>query len=312
MKVIEKYSTLAYKEFAAADFPVTEKTISEKIFYNKTIYTSDFIRIIDFQCDSNESFTSNLELSGYFSIGFTRTGNFHFHSYRHSADIYNSRILIEKPECEYRLTHNGEVSNATTFFIFAEEFYEALKEKYNLKRSVFFNNSNILSLLLLATPEMEYLHFSIWQKIKKKENSKLEIDSMAIELLHLVIETLTCETVCNEMPENIKKNHLTTIERAKEYILKNFTRNISLNELAKYCHVSPFHFSRIFKQFSSFSPYQYLQNFRLKNAEMLLKTTSLSITDVCYMSGFNSLDYFSSTFSKKYNLPPSKYRTSLV
>ncbi len=66
-----------------------------------------------------------------------------------------------------------------------------------------------------------------------------------------------------------------------------------------------------FKQFNIFSPYKYLQDLRLKNAEMLLKSTTLSITDVCFMSGFNSLDYFSTAFSKKYKLSPSKYRSAV-
>lgn len=280
-------------------------------FINTTIYTSDLIRIINFQCDDDHSFTSKEELSGYFCIGFTRTGNFRFHSCRNAADVYSSRILIEKPECTYRLTHTGDACNANTFFIFSEDLYEALKEKPNFRRSAFYRNENILSLLILATPELEWLHFSIWQKIHQKENSRLEIDSMVMELLNSVIDNLSYNGMDHELLKEQKKHHLSTIERAKEYILTNFTQNISLAELAEYCCVSLFHFCRIFKQLSTFSPYQYLQSLRLKNAEMLLKTTALSVTDVCYRSGFNSLDYFSTAFSKKYKLSPSKYRSSI-
>ncbi len=288
-----------------------DETKSLREFSNKTIYTSDFIRIINFQCDCNESFTSREELSSYLSIGFARTGNFRFHSYKHSADVYNSRVLIEKPECLYRLTHTGDAGNANTFFIFSEAFYETLLEKYNLKCSVFFYNKNVLSLLMLATPELEWLHYAICQKIYQKEYFKLQIDSMVMELLNIVLDNLTCNSIHGEAPKRLKKNHLSTVEKAKEYIFKNFTQNISLTELAKHCCVSLFHFNRTFKQLSSFSPYQYLQSLRLKNAEMLLKTSAISITDVCYMSGFNSLDYFSSAFSKKYKLSPSKYRACM-
>src|SRR5579862_7285715 len=130
-------------------------------FDNTTIYVSDLVRIINYECSRTEAFTSKPELSGYFSIGFIRTGNFHFKSFRHSTDLYNSRILIEKPECEYRLTHSGDNYNATTFFIFSEALYNTLKEKYSFNRQGFFNNKNILSILLLATPELELIHFSI-------------------------------------------------------------------------------------------------------------------------------------------------------
>ena len=287
-----------------------EKSLPQ--FDNKTIYTSDFIRIINYQCSSVQSFTSNTELSGFFSIGFIRTGNFHFKSFRHSTDLYNSRILVEKPECEYRLTHTGDNHNATTFFIFSEPFYKALTEKYALEKNSFLNNKNILSLLLVATPELEYLHYIIWQKIHEEEICRLEIDSLVIELAELVAQILSCNSNSTNNDININKNHLQTIERAKEYILKNFTQNISLNELAQYCYVSPFHFSRTFKQFSAFSPYRYLQHLRLKNAEMLLKTTAVAITDICYMSGFNSPDYFSAAFTKKYKMAPGKYRATVA
>ena len=282
-------------------------------FNNKTVYTSDFVRIINYECGCTKSFTSKSELSGYFSIGFIRTGNFHFKSFRQSSDLYNSRILIEKPECEYRLTHSGDNYNATTFFIFSETFYKTLQEKYRFNQQGFLNNKNILSILLLATPELELIHFSIWQKIhQQKEVCTLEIDSMVIELAELILQILSSNTNSIKVNANTSKAHLITIERAKEYILRNFTKNISLNELAQYCYVSPFHFSRTFKQFSAFSPYHYLQNLRLKNAEMLIKTSLLSITDICYMSGFNSLAYFSAAFTKKFKLSPSKYRLAIV
>jgi AraC family transcriptional regulator len=46
----------------------------------------------------------------------------------------------------------------------------------------------------------------------------------------------------------------------------------------------------------------------LQHAERLIRTTDLPVTDVCFQSGFNRLDYFSTAFAKRYNVPPSKYK----
>ena len=282
-------------------------------FKNTTVYTSGFIRIINYECGCNVPFTSKTEQSGYFCIGFIRTGNFHFKSFRQSSDLYNSRILIEKPECEYRLTHSGDNYNATTFYIFSESFYESLKEKYRYNQQGFLNNKNILSLLITTTPELDLIHFTIWKKIRQSHVCNLEIDSLVVELIELVSQILTFNTKpLAKVDGCTNKIHLATIERAKEYLFKNFSKNISLNELAQYCYVSPYHFSRTFKHLSAFSPYRYLQDLRLKNAEMLLKTTELSITDVCYHSGFNSPDYFSAAFTKKFKIPPTQLRQKVV
>jgi transcriptional regulator GlxA family with amidase domain len=77
-------------------------------------------------------------------------------------------------------------------------------------------------------------------------------------------------------------------------------------EIAGYCFVSPFHFSRLFKTFTAFSPHQFLLNTRLKNAEILLKNTSLSIADIAFASGFNSIEHFSTAFKNKFKCAPSK------
>jgi hypothetical protein len=72
--------------------------------------------------------------------------------------------------------------------------------------------------------------------------------------------------------------------------------------------VSSFHFSRIFKTFTSYSPYQYLLNTRLKNAEIMLKTTGLSITEISFTNGFNNLENFSAAFRKKFRCSPQAFR----
>ena len=81
-----------------------------------------------------------------------------------------------------------------------------------------------------------------------------------------------------------------------------------LHQLSQHCHVSTFHFSRIFKEFTDFPPHRYLQDLRLKHAETLLKAGELPVAEIGIRSGFNSLAYFSSAFSKKYKLPPTKFK----
>lgn len=107
---------------------------------------------------------------------------------------------------------------------------------------------------------------------------------------------------------NLKEHHLVAIESAKSFIKDRFRDNISLNEISNYCNTSPFHFSRIFKQFTNYSPYQYLLHIRLSHAEILLRNTSQPITDICFSSGFNSLEHFATIFRSKFKKNPTEYR----
>jgi transcriptional regulator GlxA family with amidase domain len=81
-----------------------------------------------------------------------------------------------------------------------------------------------------------------------------------------------------------------------------------LLQIATYCYVSPFHFSRLFKTFTSVSPHQYLLTLRLKNAELLLRNTAHPMADIAFTSGFNSVEHFTAAFKQKYNCPPATYR----
>ena len=118
---------------------------------------------------------------------------------------------------------------------------------------------------------------------------------------------LTVDSLLQREPisENIYSE---VISNARRYIHENFSRKISIDEIARHCCMSQYHFSRIFKVCISVAPHQYLLQLRLRHAEKLIKYTDLPITDICFMSGFSSLDYFSTAFAKKYKRSPTKFR----
>lgn len=103
------------------------------------------------------------------------------------------------------------------------------------------------------------------------------------------------------------------IEQAVGYMQKNFSNDITLSEIAKMCSVSPEHLSRTFKKETGFGFSEYLTHLRLKEAEYLLKNSSLSITDVAYQCGFLDSNYFSVVFKKNYGTSPSgiRYKNAL-
>ncbi|HEU5292135.1 MAG TPA: AraC family transcriptional regulator [Cyclobacteriaceae bacterium] len=164
------------------------------------------------------------------------------------------------------------------------------------------------STLLKTNAETELLHFQIIQLVLTKSGSKLLIDNLVMEVVDKILRHATDYNPDHRINTRLKKNHLITIEKAKDYIIRNFTSDISLSEIADYCHVSPFHFSRIFKTFTSVSPHQFLLSVRLKNSELLLKETVLPVADVAFSSGFNSIEHFTTAFRQKYHAPPAQFR----
>lgn len=76
--------------------------------------------------------------------------------------------------------------------------------------------------------------------------------------------------------------------------------------------ITPQYFSRVFKQFTGMNFPDYINNIRLEKAKELLLSNPLpSMAEVCEKTGYNSASYFTTSFTKKYGVPPSKFLLAL-
>ena len=99
-----------------------------------------------------------------------------------------------------------------------------------------------------------------------------------------------------------------TINLSISFIENNFMEEITLKDIATHVKLSTFHFSRIFKKQTNFSPYQYLISYRINKAKSFLHHTKLSIGDITFKCGFNSAAHFVTTFKKHTGLSIKQFR----
>lgn len=98
------------------------------------------------------------------------------------------------------------------------------------------------------------------------------------------------------------------VKSAVSYIKSHYREKINLRDIAGCVKLSPYYFSRVFKKNINCSPYQYLIMYRINNAKKLLYNTNLSIKEIAFSCGFNSVSHFVTTFKKHSNLTPNKFR----
>ena len=103
-------------------------------------------------------------------------------------------------------------------------------------------------------------------------------------------------------------SHSNTIEEIITFIHEHFTENLNIDDLAARAMLSPYHFIRIFKKETGFTPHEYIINIRLNTAKYLLKTTDLSIKDICFHTGFSCESVFCAAFKKNVGSTPLEYR----
>jgi AraC family transcriptional regulator len=111
---------------------------------------------------------------------------------------------------------------------------------------------------------------------------------------------------------NSKNSAVTTdfIEDTTAYIREHLNEVLPLNQLAARVNLSPFYFTRVFKAKTGFTPHEYIIASRVDNAKFLLMTTSHSVKEICFLSGFSNESAFCTTFRGITGLTPSDFRNS--
>ena len=128
------------------------------------------------------------------------------------------------------------------------------------------------------------------------------------ELVLLLVQTRNVTSVI----ALITDLYSTQTVELREVVDLHLYSNLSVDELATLCHMSPSTFKREFKKEFNSSPARYINDQKLKKARELLSVSDLPIGDIAYEVGFNDPLYFTRLFTRKEGVPPSTYRNEIV
>ena len=113
----------------------------------------------------------------------------------------------------------------------------------------------------------------------------------------------------NRKPVGAQNLHdLARLRKVRDRIDREYARPLDVEALARGVHMSAGHLSRQFRLAYGESPYSYLMTRRIERAMALLRRGDLSVTDVCFEVGCQSLGTFSTRFAELVGVPPSVYR----
>lgn len=100
------------------------------------------------------------------------------------------------------------------------------------------------------------------------------------------------------------------IQKARTYIDQNYARDLSLDDVAREVGISPYYFSKLFKEQTGQNFIDYLTRLRIETAKRLLVDPAMSVKEVCLRSGYSNQNYFSRIFKKSTGMTPTEYRDS--
>jgi len=171
------------------------------------------------------------------------------------------------------------------------------------------NNINIFSLMdfhdFIPVENLDLIAylFERLNKIYAKPSDFLMIEADSI--LRYLISLLRKETTEN-IEHMIKR--IKPFEPVLNYLEKNYSKKITLSEMAAMVHLQPTYFSTAFKKVFGLSPVEFVISKKLEKAQDMLFFTNLTIREIAFKVGFNDEFYFSRIFKKYLGISPAKYR----
>jgi len=109
---------------------------------------------------------------------------------------------------------------------------------------------------------------------------------------------------------NEKASHI--ILKARVFIDRNFHRDLTLEEVSREVHVSPYYFSKLFKEQTGDNFINYLTLRRVETAKQLLADGRRNIKTICNEIGYNDPNYFSRLFKRFEGVTPTEYREQVL
>lgn len=195
---------------------------------------------------------------------------------------------------------NGKIENITIVFendflahcsIVFPELFLPISELQSNENAVSFTGEPLEKLQALMTS-------MIYQ-------NDIERISSFIKLLELTSYCKEMRIVGRPITENKQEKKLQKIHL---YVLSNFQRNITLEEISQSVGLQKSSFCVFFKRMTGKSFFTYLTEFKIESSCQMLLKTKLSVKEICIASGFSDIPYYNRVFKKIKGMSPGYYR----
>lgn len=133
----------------------------------------------------------------------------------------------------------------------------------------------------------------------------------SLETLHEMIGLLKTNFgrwISESRDSQFKDNVQTVIAKTQEYILSNYHKDLSMEEVAERADLSISHFCLLFKQVTGYTFLEYLTECRIEKAKYILKNSHVKVFQVAPMVGYQDPRYFTQVFKKVTGMTPTEFR----
>jgi AraC family transcriptional regulator, melibiose operon regulatory protein len=166
----------------------------------------------------------------------------------------------------------------------------------------------------LKIPHIDYLRFVDNGEIKSTLDHILYQYEHPGQHANMLLKIYFCELyvllskVISETRDELGKPINQHVTNGLDYLVNFYSSRLTADEIARHVGLSPRHFSRLFAQEQGMTVQEYLSILRIKKAKDLLQNSDMDITGIAFSLGFNSSQYFITSFKRIEHVTPKTYR----
>ncbi|GAB4304362.1 MAG: AraC family transcriptional regulator [Geminocystis sp.] len=159
------------------------------------------------------------------------------------------------------------------------------------------------------SPEIVRALHQIYQCPYHGLTRQVYLESKALELFSLQFNSCDLSSVSSQKL-SIKKEDLDRVEYAKDILIKSYLNPPSLKELSQKVGLNNRTLKQGFKQLFGTTVFGYLYNYRMEQAQELLRNSNLTIAQIAHSVGYSNPEAFSTAFRRKFAQSPKSYQLS--
>ena len=219
------------------------------------------------------------------------------HIHRHQ--IGNGESKLTQREQERKLIAYLKTGNYDEAMLYLEQLMEQFFEEDMEPMMKIYELLVVINRSLPQNLEIMPV-FTLFEQMSG-ESGREQIMSLASQYVEHVVDALIAEESMMDTA---------WASRAEDYIQANYSRNITLEDMAGHTGFSIYYFSKLFKQQFQMNFVDYLTKVRIEKAKMMLHDEQASVKEVGRSVGYSEAGYFSRVFKKETGVPPSVYQKS--
>jgi AraC-like DNA-binding protein len=276
------------------------------------LYGSPLIEVRDYRCCAGCGGPEAEEHSGSNNIVLLRHGAFCKHFGRRSVTADVNQAVFFSKQSTYRVSHPANGGDRGTLFVAAPRVLNDIVRE--LDPSV---DDRPEQPFPFVTGPCEstvfWRHRELVQRLEAAPACALEPLWADATALQLMADVLEAAFVRHGLPRRRRRNgteadHADRVETAKTYLASRLSERISLDDVARAVHASPFHLARVFGQRTGVPLHRYLTQLRLRAALEQLAGGASDLTALALDLGFSSHSHFADVFRREFGRTPSDVR----